>query len=68
MKLNQQQGMRGCRLHVFLINGTAKIKLPILAFLYCGEFVKKTLHCRCHGLQKYSFQFEKTSQFRSERN
>ena len=27
----------------FLFNGTAKAKLAILAFLYCGEFVKNAI-------------------------
>ena len=35
----------------FLSNGTAKTKLVILAFLYCGEFVKNPIVLTLIGTQ-----------------
>ena len=39
-------GPRGLHLKIMkfivLVHGTVKIKLAILAFLYCGEFVKNS--------------------------
>ena len=31
---------------VFFLNGRAKMKLTILAFLCCGEFVKTSIVCK----------------------
>ena len=38
-------------------NGTAKIKLTILEFLYCGAFVKKRLLARFINILKQAFFF-----------
>ena len=32
---------------ILILNGTAKTKLAILAFLYCGEFVKTSIEIGC---------------------
>ena len=45
-------------LFLLISNDTAKTKLAILAFLYCGEFVKKPLFC---GIRQICIRTEKNT-------
>ena len=42
-------------LHYLIFNGRAKTKLAMLAFLYCGEFVKNSIQCRSHTVESNTF-------------